>query len=290
MIDSRLVCMSLLLLISGALIGCAKVRWYERTESAREASLRLYEDETIDGMPLPRYVATHTAMLFANYDVEAKKTEDGWHIDWEKDDAELDAHRGLAVPITNDGYFLTARHAVDKANLKLFLPRQKDLIVDARVVWRDTGDTVGWDDRHPLERDMAIIHAPIEWDRGVPRARLTDVNKGDAVVVGARGGKPVAGHFWDRLKSESGDAASNMTWFVHTAPSIPGDSGGPVFLADGSLIGINHAIGGVTFKFLFLQTERNTTRAIAPDWSKLMKIIEDDRAHSATQPGEDHLN
>jgi S1-C subfamily serine protease len=273
-----------LLLALMLLTSCSTMTWYERTEAARERSFLPHEGKKLGGVSLERYILTHTAVLFAHHDVEASKTKNGWHLDWESSKPDQ-AYRGLAVPITNDGYFLTARHATSAEDLKLFLPQGKGRIVKARVVWRHEGQSFGKAGEADLDPDVAIIHVPTHWDRKVQWASLSEVEKGDAVVAGSRNGDPIAGQFWKQIKPNGDDDSETLDWFAHSAPAGPGDSGGPVMLTNGKLLGIHTGAGEAKLTFLWVLYTRNIGIAIAPDRDRVMQVIEKDRAaRAATQP------
>jgi serine protease Do len=141
-----------------------------------------------------------------------------------------------AVPITDDGYFLTAAHCVNRDSLTLlaFDVNRKLMNLPARVVWQGDGP------------DLALVHAamrPLQPFHLVDPASLAS---GSHVVITGWSGiikntsPPMAGGKlgqvfpWHRL-------ASGAVWreVEHDVPLNQGDSGGPLLTLNGHLVGIN---------------------------------------------------
>ncbi|MDB6138708.1 MAG: peptidase and chymotrypsin/Hap [Verrucomicrobiaceae bacterium] len=167
---------------------------------------------------------------------------------------------GSAAPVSADGWFLTADHVVTGA-------KGHELIViynvagtrrygRARVVWQDA------------KADIALMKAAIptpDYYRFTPRNR--DLQPGSQILHAgmATGNKAQIGELSERV---SGRAS---TGFLHTLRLAPGDSGGPVLLFSGELVGVNTAVGYVSA----LDTSFfNASSSSRPDPAVIQKLIE----------------
>lgn len=186
--------------------------------------------------------------------------------------APANADGGSGVPITGDGYFLTADHVLassDGRNVFVIYGRQGRLgATKARIVWRSASG------------DLALLHTPIEtpqyyeWtpsDQWLPRGSPV-MHAGIATGFKSSSGKLITG-----ISPESG--ISGIRRFKHDIPLEPGDSGGAVVDARGLLVGVNSAV-----EFLvpletafFIESEANR-----PNVRKLMGIIARDRKKHAS--------
>ncbi len=142
------------------------------------------------------------------------------------------AYQGVATPISPHGHFMTALHVVcAKAGNELVLAylSPKGLRMGkAQLLWSDS------------KHDLALVRVPFEtpwYYRWSPRDH--DLLEGTEVLHGglATGPKGDRGQLSQRV---SGTRAST---FEHTLQLAPGDSGGPVLLESGELVGVNSAVG-----------------------------------------------
>ena len=204
---------------------------------------------------------------------------------------------GAAVAIHADGYFLTAAHCVDSGPVLLLCARKGRPPIEVRgtVVWRGQ--------ERLTHCDLAIVHA------SVPPGELAKVMRwsadhrppvGARVLVAGSGatGIRVAGGKVLRVESvefdnDSGKLASNnrqadfpryaplqdVQVIYNDIPVLPGDSGGPVMLEDGTLLGI--AVGG-------LLGEQERAIVLRPDTKWLEQAVATHRnwvaRHGATEP------
>lgn len=181
-----------------------------------------------------------------------------------------DADGGSAAPISPDGYFLTADHVLARSegrNVFIIHASGGRLTTSpARVVWRSEAT------------DLALLHIPVRtpyfyrWtrpDRWVP--------EGTAVIHGgiATGFRSAEGKLTTSIPPE-GFITRNRRFKIDI-PLQPGDSGGPVVDAYGSLVGINSAV-----EFLvpmetafFVDSEGNR-----PSTSMIEGLIARDRARN----------
>lgn len=225
-------------------------------------SLEDWEAVTVAGTPLMESLESRVALVLVNFD----------SVSVEVDDSGLSVIKGIdevrwrgfgsAVPVTDDGYFLTVAHVVDdteKLHLVVGLSgtggRRRVEGVPARVVWTSEGLPAKEDDRAPDEAmpelDFAIIHSeahqlpplvPFPLAGEVPDTDESVICAGWPIIFfedfsnGARlaAGKIVAVH---RQKAY-GPLPAFLT-VQHDAPFVFGDSGGPLLDRKGNLVGIN---------------------------------------------------
>lgn len=286
-----------------AFSGCAtQVRsQLEDSFAARKAeSLRGWETATMNGQSLPRSIQTRTAMLFRNYEsVSAKIDGDGFHI--EATTRLKQSRFGSAIPIAEDGYFLTAGHIVRDASSLILVtfslrengdPQARK--ATARIVWGP--DQFG---RGP---DIAVVHTglgpvtPISLAANVPQVDSPIVTAGwplglfDSFPGGAR---MAAGRIMgvDRQRAQS--SLPSFVVVRHDAPLVSGDSGGPVVDREGNLIGVNDS-----YRFSFWPALAvalgcappppaalgYSAKAIMPDTKWLRELMQRDRHRSSADP------
>ncbi|WP_367870261.1 serine protease [Luteolibacter sp. Populi] len=176
-----------------------------------------------------------------------------------------DADGGSAVPISPDGYFITADHVLarsDGRNVFLIHGQLGGLkATKARIVWRSSSS------------DLALLNIPIatpryyNWtpaDHWLP-AGTPVVHSGIATGFRSEPGQ---------LVTDIPPGKKNAARFKHDIPLEPGDSGGAVIDAYGNLVGVNSAV-----EFLvpletafFIESEANR-----PNVAALQRVIEKDR-------------
>jgi S1-C subfamily serine protease len=177
-----------------------------------------------------------------------------------------DADGGSAVPITSDGYFLTADHVLTHAagrNVFVLQAQSGKLsATKARIVWRSASG------------DVALLH--INWptphfyqwapsDHWIPEGTPV-IHAGIATGFHSTPGKLVTSF-----------APNRFGRFKYDIPLQPGDSGGPVINARGELIGINSAVEYLVpiETAFFIESEANR-----PDVYALERLIERDRRNT----------
>lgn len=176
-----------------------------------------------------------------------------------------DADGGSAIPISPDGYFMTADHVLthsDGRNVFIIHGQEGPLrAAKARIVSRSAST------------DLAVLHIPVEtpryytWsspDRWLP-AGTPVIHSGIATGFRSEPGK---------LITSIPPGGRNGARFKHDIPLEPGDSGGAVIDAKGELVGVNSAV-----EFLvpletafFIESEANR-----PNVRALERLIETDR-------------
>ncbi len=192
-----------------------------------------------------------------------------------------------AVPVTEDGYFLTARHCLGDGVPAVFLraPGGRRLEKSpARVVWI-SGE----------EADLALLHTghrPAEpFAIGTPAALAAGDRLGASGWSGLGGGGGLfdgiaAGRVRSVTREGGGDGDGPVWWrVVHDAPIQPGDSGGPLLDREGRLVGI-HSGGRVGALAIYerkpegapLRGFEAMSHLPEPGW--LARVIADDRSRA----------
>jgi S1-C subfamily serine protease len=188
---------------------------------------------------------------------------------------------GSAAAIDHRGYLITAAHCVSGKSPRLWMLDWKEGTTtvkleakSTRVVWR--GDT------SKGEPDLAVLRI------SEPLARVftwaSAYKAGDIVAaIGPnydipKESEPLA----LQIESFAGrivrSKASTHQSILLEAPAHPGDSGGPVILPDGSLLGITSEGGWLlTFRLL-----RHRALVVRPDLPWLQSIIDKDFASEVT--------
>ena len=207
-----------------------------------------------------------------------------------------------AVPVSPDGYFLTAAHNLQggdvmKMKLVLFIGQDDYLVSPLRVVWSSG----------KADPDLALVHAEIRPPEHLEVDAVTSdsdarwvvtsgwASMGDGVeslavrsVLGSQSvsfGKVLSVSKVKREKVAGEDCRYRVV--THDAPSGPGDSGGPILGADG-LVGINsRGFFGPAFVFPMVQSKLGSAPgrlsgyhgvAFATDPVWLDQLMERDRA------------
>lgn len=226
------------------LVGCQSYfREQVRRANApkRAASLEPWRTATVDGEPICSYLLNRCALVFDGADsVEFVRVdgESGSRIAAvDSGLTRLITDVGSAVPITDDGYFMTAAHCVNEGH---------PLIVGAAPgsVAKQIVGTVVWDgSRASPPVDLAIVHAP---GLRMPPARWSPIEAiADGAPVLCGGAGPVSlrvggGTIVEREPFRPlDDDGPGVLAFLVAVPLVPGDSGGPTILGDGTLLGIN---------------------------------------------------
>ena len=285
-------CLALICTLSGCM-SFPMPGWLDQALLARKpSSIAGWQDEKSGRGFTLRATELRTALLLTGWADITLKTVRGYRgatvceIDLSGPDG---GKIGSAVPVTRDGYFLTAAHCVADRQPLTVVALSHDLRLvkaPARVVWTGEMNRGG--------PDLALIHAPLALARPFALA--------DAAAL--RPGDPVALAGWSKLgfKNSNGMAAgrivavsrlhhqaSGVTWRLieHDAPFNSGDSGGPLVTMDGSLAGINAQAVPTPVTFLRVLTgdgdAKNrplagyTARSFAPDREWLRRTIEADR-------------
>lgn len=185
------------------------------TVKDKERSIASMGEVTITGVPLKAYLGQRIALALKNVQLE------NGEIDSDQLQATFKKHggHGLACAVSEDGYFLTAFHVVQGAeSLHLFTGPDLETSFRTTVIWSSE------------EHDLAVLRSAA---RATPFHLSTRVKEDSVCLCGGGHGGHSAGKILET--STRGD----FDQILHSAPSVPGDSGGPLILQDGSLVGIN---------------------------------------------------
>jgi hypothetical protein len=260
-----------LLLVVLCLFGAGCVHY--STPAERDASFSPYKEAEVEEVHLRNYLFARAAFLFEAESVQVTSSRGTNSIRFK---IKKPAGGGTATPIDQRGYFLTAAHCVEKGQVWLaFLQDTRFEMERARIVWRG--------DRKKGGPDLAILCVPQQLSRTFQWA--AEFTNGSPVVdVGlnwddhSRDFEPqcMAGRILEvseALKTESSD----YRVITHSSPLHHGDSGGPVLLPDGRLLGIN-VMGTLGFQWSHLSFEAEHSEAHRPDLAWLRKVIDADAA------------
>jgi S1-C subfamily serine protease len=173
--------------------------------------------------------------------------------------APKDADGGSAVPISADGYFLTADHVLAKSkgrNVFILYGKQGNLLpYMARIVSRDKIS------------DLAVLHCSAKTPYFYEWTPAEQWLPEDTILVHggiATGAKFMSGKLATMLSPEGFFTGTRN--FRMDLPLQPGDSGGPVVDAFGRLVGVNSAVEFLvpmeTPFFLSSEGNRPSVRAI----------------------------
>jgi S1-C subfamily serine protease len=209
------------------------------TQEEKEASFRPYLDVHVGAVPLRDFLEARTAVLVAGaepLEVVTEKDEVGVKLKPADPDGAVDV--GSASALSADGYYLTAAHCVHRTPVFLVIPTPAGpQAYPARIVWKSPDSST--------DCDLAIlkIHVapPALFDIAPPSA----LQIGDVVVTSGANGE-AAGH----LLTVNAEPASNdgstpaFLELIHDVPLTHGDSGGPLILLDGRLIGVEVLVRG----------------------------------------------
>lgn len=169
--------------------------------------------------------------------------------------------QGSCVALSRDGYFLTAAHVLDArfvgsptppipSGIHVIVTRDQDgapVVLPLRVVWRTPPKRQSTTGMLAAEvPDLAIIHAPVRPMRVATCTPAQCVSRGQFLL----GGRQIediepSGQYFPLFSgqisavtpfSTSDGIATTRVQLM--APSAPGDSGGPLLAADGSVVAI----------------------------------------------------
>ncbi|HYF37876.1 MAG TPA: serine protease [Prosthecobacter sp.] len=253
----------------------------KRMTELRKESTRQYADVHVAGEKVSRYASARTCLLISGEEVTLPDRHEKGMIALALKE---ESYYGTAVPISADGYLLTAAHCLHAAEVTLIVKDEETLVrkVTPRVVWR--GRFEGGE-----EPDLAVLHVPMSFGR----EKCFDIEDAaadadrDALVFNNGYGVGLeavcAGKVLEWIKESA--KARGVPWRTlrHSAPLTRGDSGGAVFDEAGRLLGINVRIQGTVRRWLGRDLVRNCrTEAVAPDYDWLRRVLQQDRAKRAT--------
>lgn len=185
---------------------------------------------------------------------------------------------GTGVPLAADGYVLTAAHCVTTGRALVLSSKNGSPVQAARgsVIWN------GLHENPPL--DCMILRVPgLHFDGADPLTTKFQVETGTS-IPGASilcSGSGASGLCVAGGKLVNLDARTQIA--VIEAPLLPGDSGGPVFLGDGRLMGIMTTAS--------IDGNKTSGAVLCPKWDVLlMKVKEDRLGHHSDSAAKSHLS
>lgn len=281
-----IICISCLVIIS----GCGellKEQMSDTNKARKSTSLAQAQVTHIGKEPLRTFISKRIAYLAENVNsLRHRVDKDKFHFNRDSS--------GLAVAVSHKGYYLTAHHCVDGSgkysllplrNVKLkkirteaeesndedskqYVPasneKQNSLFLPIRIVW------------FSKEQDIAIISTDkkcesiFELEDSIPEPNTI-------VLAGGAWGQHAAGHIIS-IKSLPGDKEI-LKEIKHNAPTVSGDSGGPLFSRDGLLYGI-HSYGTFSgsIRLTGVKISNIYDHAVSVDASWIQHIIQEDQA------------
>ena len=284
--------------------GCtaqAKVRAGDLLAARKAESLKGWETATLDASPLMGSLRARVAMLITNFgSVSVEIEESKLSV---QGDRKTKGGIGSAIPISNDGYFLTAAHVIDNADtlhlvvgLSEVYGRTKAEGIPARVVWKSQvafWRPEDWSPGEPLSaKDIAIIHAEVDSLPPTVPFRLSEKapQNGDPVMIAGwslinvadlhQGARFAAGKIVSVVAPDARGAPPAFMTVHHDAPVAGGDSGGPLLDRTGKLVGITSVSP--------LDMEDIAT-ATMPDPNWLWEAIDNDRLQRNARPSASQL-
>lgn len=175
---------------------------------------------------------------------------------------------GRAAPISDDGYFLTAKHVLEgEDNIVIYAQMEEDFtlrydIKALRLVHSFDGI------------DLAICHAPIPTDRYLRMTWKTPY-PGDIIYSGT--GKQLSAgkikKITSRDRRSKKELPPGLNLLVTSFPAMKGDSGSPIINLNGDLAGI--LTDTITGRSKKMKTPESLGYHIAPEI--VFSIIEKDR-------------
>jgi len=297
----------ILALSAGFLSGCTAVvgqmtmgRVDKALQRRKAPSLHSWSPGNSDIRQALQAVEVRTGLLLSHWDSISVNT----HV---KKDGALAFDVGFtgeggfissAVPVTTDGYFLTAAHCADNDDLTLVTLNHKLHLVKvaARVVWRGNAVKNGPD----LAIIKAAVRPPLPFELAGAGALSPHVKVAatgwSGIVHDNPMGATAAGRILTVSSLQSDESGAAWRVIGHDVPLNFGDSGGPLVLQDGRLAGINSCIGVTVSGFLWTtlgfsgSADRPLSgysgEAFAPSPAWLHRTIENDRIATRRQkPG-----
>ena len=241
------------------------------TPAERDASFSPYKDVKVGQESLRKYLLDRSAALFMAEELDTTRVSTNIiRI------INTSMWRGTAAAIDRRGYFLTAAHCLERGQFWVaFLRAGKIQVERARIVWR--GDVA------KKEPDLAVLSIATPIDQAFEWA--TEFTNGTPIMdVGlslndhSRVLKTqcMAGKIL-KVSDGSGTSPPHYTVISHDSPLRHGDSGGPLILSDGQLLGINVS-GDIGIQWRHLLIEPLYYEAHRPNLEWLREVIDKDAA------------
>ncbi len=284
----RLLLACWLVILAGCQTSVMERRLFETIKANKAPSLDAWYREMGMDAELLKSVAANTGIILNGWEtvkVASRSLANGNVAATIQCTAKGDSVYGSAVPITEDGYFLTAKHCIAGPPPQILVATVYD---GSNIKVTKAPYRVVWASAHQ-DADIALVHAPVQ-----PFQSFTFVPT-DQLVAGRR----VAATGWSGLKN--GQALSGMAggkildvssvrkagdafqWRIidHDVPLDAGDSGGPLVDRYGRLAGVNCSASTSLMSTIFgsqkSMWESYEGEAVVPSVVFLQSIIDRDR-------------
>jgi serine protease Do len=257
------------------------------TSEEKETSFERHRGALIGTVPVAEYLRSHTALLLRSIRVTDVTVHGGaLHIKGEGVSG-APGGVGAAVPLSLDGYYLTAAHCISGhpthpiGGGRFVVPKDgaADVVVSAVVT---DGRTARFGPARLVwlseEGDLAVIHSPaspfgvLDWETGDPPTESLVFAAGFPSVLGSDTLGKTGGYAGPSAGLLQGKGLETAEYWElsHDAPLGYGDSGGPLVTREGRLVGMNTRIMGGFFG-------RGPSVALRPNREMLNALIEADR-------------
>lgn len=259
-------------MVSGG--GCesyVRARAFEQHAPLREGSLAWWTDKKIGEEPAAGWLMNRTAVIVGRADYVGLKSDGQKKLTLKPMRAgeAVAPSLGSAVPVTDDGYFLTAAHCISEEPYVIVIRDRDGNFVErlGRTVWSGlwaTGRT-----------DIAVVHAPGVECESLEWCGLDDAGGGEHVLsagVGYNATRLAAGQITGGPIGVR-EAPPGLAHAFHVdSPLIPGDSGGPTIVAGGRLLGVCANVEIEIF------TRPGGGEVLRPDPAFIQRVIGADRS------------
>ncbi len=271
-------------------------------------SFGAFEDLEVDGVPLAEHLAARTFRITGNLRPVGERRGSGEPTGLEKVDDSEGITFGWAIPLSEDGYFLTAAHIIERSPRPLFLlgrlPGGEVLVEPLRVVFNSWQGLDTEELSELIPTDVAVVHVTARVPVTVRWAEPWELRPGTglAAVGGERfwppevnGGRLIQTRPGVRAPGTgTGSQSIGTLVLIHDALEGYGGSGAPVMLNDGRLAGMTIGGGNWDVPVSLLDGERpegvpdelrriRAAAALYPDPDALERVISRDRRRMADE-------
>jgi len=206
----------------------------DTADNAAEQMVYLENDDVADGASEE---ASEEALVMTEEIVESDSSTVGYFYESEMHTSELNQYvrysdliipKGTCFPISNQGYFLTAKHLVHKRRYVKIQQKDLDIAFNTEVVYRDS--VLDFAILKCSEKNAELIsRVPFKMVKSQPSLgdNVFSLGYPKADIVYTKGD----------VSSENGFRSDSMTYQI-SMPANPGNSGAPLFTKKGDLAGI----------------------------------------------------
>lgn len=280
-----ITCISCLVILSGCR-AFLKEKLGDSNQLKKATSLAQAQVTHIGEEPLKQFISRRMAFLVKNVSLKAHRTHNNQFI------LSSDSS-GLAVAVSRKGYYLTAHHCVDDPGEYSFLPLQKIKLspTTSKKAHTNEEESKQYVPVSKETQNVPFLPIRIVWFSKTQDIALISTDKTckwafklaesvpepNTLVLAGGALEHSAGHIVSIKDLSDNKEAFNT--IKHTAPIIPGDSGGPLFSKDGILYGIHsHVNGSISLGLTGVKIKNVYDYAVPVDASWIQHIIQEDQA------------